>query len=149
MIKLRPFLFFYYYNFDLFKLTKKRTLRERDDRFYFFISYFFYFSIFYYFSIIFIFLLFLFFYYFSIIFLLFLFFYYFSIIIIFLIKLILLQLDYKINMNTELKSVSWDLKVKFRIIPNRDDLEKDKVWWSLKDLHFFKIKEMVRKQYLY
>ena len=63
--------------------------------------------------------------------------------------MILLQLDYKINMNTELKSVSWDLKVKFRIIPNRDDLEKDKVWWSLKDLHFFKIKEMVRKQYLY
>jgi len=132
MIKLRPFLFFYYYNFDLFKLTKKRTLRERDGRFYFFI---FYFSIFYYF-------LFFYYYYFSIIF-------YFSIIIFFLIKLILLQLDYKINMNTELKSVSWDLKVKFRIIPNRDDLEKDKVWWSLKDLHFFKIKEMVRKQYLY
>ena len=127
MIKLRPFLFFYYYNFDLFKLTKKRTLRERDGRFYFSIFYYFLFFYYYYFSIIF----------------------YFSIIIFFLIKLILLQLDYKINMNTELKSVSWDLKVKFRIIPNREDLEKDKVWWSLKDLHFFKIKEMVRKQYLY
>lgn len=52
-------------------------------------------------------------------------------------------------MNIKIKRVSWDIVVKYRVIPNRHDLEKENIWWSIKDLHFFKIQELVRRNILY